>query len=219
MTIVLLHSPLLSPDGTWGSLPSLLPDACVVVRVEDDLRRPYARRYVHQAAGQVAGGPLVLIAHSGSGPLLPGVIAALSHRGIDVEGAVFLDAGMPAPGLSRLESIARDSSEMAAELEALLAAGGSYPDWTEEQLADLVPDPVAVLAAVRPRREDFWREPLPSVPLPSAVRAAYVQLSAAYEASAVSARDLGWPVASADLGHLAMLGAPHEVARLIHQVL
>ncbi len=108
---------------------------------------------------------------------------------------------------------------MAAEFETLFAAGGAYPDWTAEQLAELVPDPAVVLAAVRPRDEGFWREPLPAVRLPDDLPGGYVQLSAAYEVNAAMARGLGWPVVSADLGHLAMLGEPAAVAALIRQVL
>jgi hypothetical protein len=188
------------------------------VRVDDDLEPPYSRRYVHQAVGQVDAASVTVIAHSGAGPLVPAVVAALSHRSIEVERAVLLDAGMPGPGRSRLDLLRTESPELAAEFDALLAAGGAYPDWTAEQLAELVPDPRTVLAAVRARREDFWREPLPPVELPPDLQCAYVQLSAAYETSAATAHNLGWPVARAELGHLAMLGRAEEVAALIRQV-
>src|SRR5829696_10033403 len=79
-TLVLLHSPLVGVES-WGALPEALARggvAAVAVPVGGDDRPPFAGRYV---AGAVAGtlaaaprhGPLVLVGHSGAGPLLGAV--------------------------------------------------------------------------------------------------------------------------------------------------
>jgi hypothetical protein len=110
-TVVLLHSPLVGVEG-WGALPEALRRSGVTVlavRVDGDDRPPYAGRYVAQAAARVLevlpepAAPLVLAGHSGAGPLLPAVGAALRAGGRPAGGYLFCDAGLPLPAASRLD--------------------------------------------------------------------------------------------------------------------
>jgi hypothetical protein len=49
--------------------------------------------------------------------------------------------------------------------------------------------------------------------------AAYLQLSEPYERQAATARELGWPVATAPSHHLALLTDPEQVAGALHDLI
>jgi hypothetical protein len=230
VTVLLLHSPLLAAAATWGELPGRLGEPVLVPDVHGDDTPPYAASYVADVLVQVRsdwplGAPVTVVAHSGAGPLLGAVVAALRSAGLPPTGVVFLDAGLPVaclPGpprpATRLGLIEAEAPELAGPLRDLLSGGGRFPNWSAEQLAAAVPDPAAVLAGVRAHGADFFAEPLPDQPLPRGLRRGYVQLSPTYRPYADRAAELGWPVARADLGHFAPLTAPDAVADLLGQV-
>lgn len=229
MTVLLLHSPLLAAGPTWGDLPSRLAEPVLVPDVRADDTAPYVASYVADVLAQVrpgwpaTGAPVSAVAHSGAGPLLPALVAALRSAGCPVAEVIFLDAGLPAaclpvPPATRLELLAAEDPATAHELQALLARGGRFPGWTAGQLAGVVPDPAALLAGIRPRGADFFAEPLPGQPLPRALPCGYVELSATYRPYADRAAELGWPVVRAELGHFGPLTAPETVADLLRQV-
>jgi hypothetical protein len=177
---------------------------------------PYWRQHAASAAAQLAAQagaqPLVLVGHSGAGALLPALRRALVPRP-GVAGCVFVDAGLPIPGLTRLSTFG-DPSEQ-AEFRAYLESGGRFPAWTDAGLAPILPDPDArhqLLAGLRPRGLDFWTEPLPDIPGWPGAPCGYVLFSPAYAASAAEARRLGWPVAELSAGHFHMLVDPQAVA-------
>ena len=212
MTIALVHSPLVRASASWGRLPGLLGG--LVVDVAGDDRPPYWRRFVEAAAQAIPRGS-ILVGHSGAGPLLPALGEAIGGAG----GYVFLDAGLPADGRSRLEMMAEEDAEFAAELRADLEAGQRFPAWTVEAIADLAPDPVALIAALQPRGLDYFTEPIP-VPAgwPDAA-CGYVRTSAAYDVPAAAATALGWPLRRLDAGHFAALLEPDAVAAAIREVI
>lgn len=202
--VVLVHSPLTGP-AAWGSLPSELGRRgreVVVVDVRDDDSPPYAAKFVARAALQVraAAGvaPVLLVGHSGAGYLLPLVGAARRAARAPVRAYVFLDTGLPpAATTSRVELARREDAAFAAELEAILTGGGAFPDWTSEDLAELVPDPVAretLVSSLRRRGSDFFTESLPVAPDWPDAPCGYLQLSASYDSAAGLARMRGWPV-------------------------
>ena len=136
----------------------------------DDDEPPYASHFVARVAQQLqidAGGDhLVLVGHGGAGPLLPQIAFARQSSGTPVAGYVFLDAVLPRTlkVATRLDLIGADDPVAAAELGEQLAAGHRYPEWTDGELADTVPDPTdraMLLAGLRPRALDFFTEPLP----------------------------------------------------------
>jgi hypothetical protein len=88
-----------------------------------------------------AGGPLALVGHSGSCPLLPAIATAI---GSTISTYVLVDGDLPlAPGSggSRIDLLQEASQALADELEALLAAGGSFPTWGDQDLVEEIPEP------------------------------------------------------------------------------
>lgn len=223
--LVLLHSPLTGPQA-WGRLPDALAregHAPLVVDVRDDDRAPFAGRYVARVALQVESGlswahqPVVLVAHSGAGPLLPAVGFAQAAARRSVTAYVFCDAGLPSPrASSRLRLMEAEDRDAARELHEQLDAGAGFPCWSDADLVDIVPDPTLradLLASVRPRGHDFFTEALPGAGDWPDAPCAYLRTSSAYDVHARSARRRGWPVLAHDSGHFASLVEPEAVAR------
>jgi hypothetical protein len=119
---------------------------------------------------------------------------------------------------TRMELMESDDPVFAAELALLLAQGERFPNWTDLDLAEIIPDAgdrAVLLAGVRPRGLDFFTEPLPS-PLdwPDAP-CTYLQLSGAYERTAHTAELRGWRVEHLDAHHFYALTNPTELAQLV----
>lgn len=226
VTFALVHSPLTGP-AAWGGLPSVLRERdhpVVVVDVRDDDAPPYAVRFVARAALQLreeAGDVrIVLVGHSGAGYLLPLLGAARRAARAAARGYLFVDAGLP-PGrpASRRDQLRLEDPAFADGLDALLAAGGRFPDWTDEDLRDLLPDDdsrAALVASLRRRGADFLDEPLPVAPDWPDAPCGYLRLSPPYDGAARVARMRGWPVLDGPDdrpgGHFAMLVDPDAVA-------
>jgi hypothetical protein len=209
-SIVLLHSPLTTLDA-WGGLPAVLRShghAVVVPAIADDDRPPYAGRYVARAALEIAAAdpvpPLVLVAHSGAGPLLPPLAGAQRAAHRPVAGFVFCDAQLPGPGtLSRLAQIERDDPDQGRALATLLDAGGRFPDW---------PPPPGLEGAIRPRPKDFFTEPLPMPQDWPDAPCGYLRTSGAYARQERQARLRGWPAAVHEAGHFPGHDDPYGTA-------
>ena len=220
--MMLLHSPLVGV-ASWGALPETLTRGgveAVAVPVGGDDRPPFAGRYVE---GAVAGtleaapghGPLVLVGHSGAGPLLGAVGAGLAARGRPAGGYLFCDAGLPRDGATRLELLAAEDAGMATAFRAELERCGRFPAWGDAELAPLVPDPAAraaLLRSLRPRDLAFFTEPLPPAPGWPDAPCGFLRLSPAYDTWAAAATAEGWPTATLDAGHFHPLADPGAVA-------
>jgi pimeloyl-ACP methyl ester carboxylesterase len=216
-TIVLVHSPFLGPASlrpladalTERDRPTVLPDLRVTVAAS-----PVHARMIGCFADAIGEaeviGPIVLVGHSGAGPLLPAFADALDEA---VARLVFMDAGLPTPGLSWRETVPAElfTSLRDTSKEGLLAP---WPDWFDpDPLPRLVPDTVlrAQIAEEAPEVPlAFLKEARPSVEWTGP--AAYLQLSAAYDRDAAGAKRLGWPVHRLDFHHLAPATEPDAVA-------
>jgi hypothetical protein len=155
--------------------------------------------------------PAFLVAHSGAGALLP----AIRKLGFPAAGYLFADAGIPLDGDSRLDAIEREGGGWAREFRAHLEAGGSYPSWDEEELAETIPDPRrrrALVADLRPRGRSFWQEPIPVPRRWPDAPCAYLRWSPVYDGAAADAERRGWPVLRRDAGHFQLLVDPPQVA-------
>ncbi len=154
-----------------------------------------------------------LVGHSGAGPLLPLLSADPGPAGY-----VFVDAGLPHPGVSRLDSL---PAEFSHHLRTMADGSEILPPWPEwferDTLAELLPngDLLSHFIADCPSLPfGLFTEPLPDRSLPNAPRA-YLKLSDAYSPEAAAARSMGWPVEVIDGHHLWPLDHPEETAQAI----
>jgi hypothetical protein len=218
---VLVPSPLVGP-GCWTPVADGLRRQgieSVIPVLKDDgtgAAGPYWRQHtdaVRRALEVIpAEQPLVFVGHSGAGPLLPILSQSASQR---VHGYLFVDAGLPHPGKSRLDEIRMGAPDFAAALERDLLAGGRFPNWTDDDLREIIPDDqrrAELLAELRPRPLAFFTETLPDVPGWLDAPCGYTLFSQAYTAAAEQARSAGWPVRAFEAGHFHMLVDPNAVA-------
>jgi pimeloyl-ACP methyl ester carboxylesterase len=222
LTVVLMHSPFLGPSSMRPLADELASDGVAVLLV--DLQMTINEAPVHQRMmGAFAdavedagvGGQLVLVGHSGAGPLLPGFAYALE---LDVAGLVFLDSALPTPGQSWRETA--DPALVSQVKDSV--RNGKLPRWDKwfdsdplrlvpaglrEEMRDEAPEvPWEFLKEQRPIVE--WTGPC-----------GYVQLSSFYEDAANEAEKLGWAVERVESHHLAAATSPSMVATALKAVL
>ncbi|MFN8167724.1 MAG: hypothetical protein U0S36_02955 [Candidatus Nanopelagicales bacterium] len=219
-SFVLVHSPAVGP-GTWVPVARVLQaqghDAVVPdLRHVADGPPPYwpaAAATVGESVDQLDGDdPVVLVAHSNAGLLLP-CVAAASPR--PVRAAVYVDAALPArPGPS-----AAAPPGLLEMMRGMADQRGLLPRWTDwwepEDVAALLHDPVqrAAMVAEQPRLPLAYYEQL--LPVPETwwgVPTAYLRLSEAYDEELDQARRDGWPTAAMEGHHLHQLVDPVGVA-------
>src|ERR1051326_8144446 len=222
--LVLVHSPLVG-CGTWGPVADDLTAAGYAVTVPDLAEAiaagpPYHLRLAEVIAQSAAGQPVILIGHSRAGPLLATAGAVL---GGGVRGYVFVDARLPAPGRSWMQTVPAD---FGARLREMAGSQGWLPPWPrwwgEEELAALVPDPAVreLFTAGCPRLPLAMIEEVPP-PVPGWPDApgGYLQLSEAYAGDAARAGELGWPVRQLPSHHLGLLTQPGPVAGEVRELI
>jgi pimeloyl-ACP methyl ester carboxylesterase len=222
--LLLVHSPLVG-CGTWEPVADDLVRDGYAVSVPDlagaiAVGPPYHLRQAQVIADCAAGQPAILIGHSRAGPLLA---TAGTMLGEAVRGYVFVDARLPAPGRSWMETV---PPGFAARLRAMADPRGWLPPWSQwwddEELATLLPDPAVrqEFAAGCPRLPMAMLEEVhPPAPGWPNAPGGYLQLSEAYEGEAARARELGWPVGRQLSHHLALLTAPGQVARELRELI
>lgn len=212
--LVLVHSPLVGPS-TWGALAAAIAERDYTVVVPDLTSSliagpPYLPRQIDAIRDSAASQPVILVGHSGAGPLLPAVPGSLDQ----IQGYVFVDAGLPFPGKSWLDTA---PPELVGQLLAMVQDGW-LPPWSEwwgrDVLAELIPDRVVRerFAADCPRLPiAMFEEAHPAAPAWPDAPCAYLRLSPGYREPAEQAKALGWPVTEVSLHHLAMLTNPELV--------
>jgi pimeloyl-ACP methyl ester carboxylesterase len=222
--LLLVHSPLVG-RGTWEPVAKDLAGDGYAVTVPDlagavAAGPPYHLRQAQVIAGSADGQSVILIGHSRAGPLLAVAGAMLRDR---VRGYVFVDARLPAPGRSWMQTV---QPGLAARLREMADPQGWLPPWPqwwgEEELAAFLPDPVVRwhFAAGCPRLPlAMLGEIYPPAPGWPAAPGGYLQLSEAYEDEAARARELGWPVRQHLSHHLALLTEPGQIAREIRKLI
>jgi hypothetical protein len=221
--MVLVHSPLVG-SAAWELVGAELAGRGYQVSAPDltatvSAGPPYCVRQAEVIARGASGQPSILIGHSGAGPLLAAA-GALMDR---VLGYIFVDAGLPIPGQTWMETV---PPELAAQVREMADAEGWLPSWSQwwgdEVLAELIPDPGARrrFAAGCPRLPlAMFEEAHPPVPQWPDAPGAYLQLSEAYDDQAASARELGWPVTEQISHHLALLTDPGPVAGSLSELI
>lgn len=213
-TFVLLHSPLVGPL-TWQPVADELRARGVEVIVprlttDEAGPRPYWRQHVAAVTSALAARkrqPVVLVGHSGAGPLLP---AVREYTGCLVEFYLFVDCDLPRPGASRLDLFAPDE----ANWFRAQAGDGRLPTWTEADLQAAIPN-----GDLR-RRFVAELEPLPLAVYEEAVPVfagwpdapcGYIHLTPGYAIAARRARQAGWGYYRLNGGHFHMLVDPVAV--------
>jgi hypothetical protein len=219
---VLVHSPLVGRI-TWSLVADELGARGLSVAVPtlpEDQRRPFWRLHAEAVAEQVAdaGSSLALVGHSGACPLLPAIGMAVDGT---ISAYVLVDGDLPlAPGGggSRVDLLRAASPALAVELETVLAVGGTFPAWGDEDLREEIPDErlrARVVSEVRPQPREFWTEALPAIPGWPDAPCGYLELSPHYAAASARARGLGWRYRHLSGGHFEMLVRPADVADAI----
>lgn len=232
--LVLVPSPLLGPFS-WSLVADALRRDGYPVIVTRELRDPLRRRPCwHRTVGGVEASlastrrtiPVVLVAHGGSGPLLPAIAATLRRW---TQAYLFVDAELPSDGVSRLHASGADSSggpHSAADITAALLAGRRFPIWTDADLRPLVPNPIVrarLLADLRPGGRRYWTEPLPEVRGWPNAPVGYLRTSLEYLDASDHALRAGWVVNTVEKNHFELLLDPAGVAEtligLLHELI
>jgi pimeloyl-ACP methyl ester carboxylesterase len=220
--LVLVHSLLLGPrtwapvaarltaSGTAAVVPSLLG-----VSDADPPFWPHVAEAVADAVSHLpANQPVLLVAHSNAGLLLPVIVHAAPRP---VAGCVFVDATLP----SRTGPTPAATSERLAFLRSK-ATGGRLPEWTawwdEHDIARLFPDPQtrSRISAEQPRLPLSYYEQ--QIPVPDGWDdrpCGYLLFGPPYDRWAQQARERGWDVDHVPGGHLHQLVDPDAVTTRI----
>ena len=222
LRIVLLHSPLLGPLA-WRQVAAELAGRGLAVETPawprlSNLAEGFYPALVDSLTATLPGvsDPVLLVAHSGAGALIPALVQRLAAP---VAGVIFVDAILPHPGQSWFDTA---PSEMRQKLRAGSQMGQlpAWDDWWPPgALARLVPDEdlrAALIAELEPLPLAYFEEAAPADEL--AVPAAYLQLSSAYDVEGRLAGQYGWPLVRLPLHHLAMLTDPHPIAATLESL-
>lgn len=223
---VLVHSPLVGPL-TWSLVARELERAGIetlapVLEERADAEVPFWRQHAEAVARQLQGVPeereLILVGHSGAGPLLPAIKQAAQRP---AAAYLFADAGIPEDGKSRLDLLWKEDPAFAGEFQSYLASGGCFPTWSEEELREVIPEPglrAGMVEELRPRSLAFFEEPIPVFEGWPDAPCGYLQFSAAYDTPAEQARRQGWAFRKLDAGHFHMLVDPVAVAASLRDI-
>lgn len=224
--VALVHSPLVGPSS-WSAVASVLRQRGWNVLVPDlrpgtEQGPPYFEHHAAIVAQAVKGrgsstgskgarsdDPIVLVAHSGAGVLLPPIEAAL---GRPAAARIFVDAIVPRDGRSRLDLFA--TPEEAQEFRSA-AKDGLLPVWTDEDLQGAVPDAAvrhALVSELRPLPLAVYEEPIPVASTWTPAPCWYLRLSDAYQADLARARDAGCRTEERPSSHFAVLTDPEPIA-------
>ncbi len=225
--VVLVPSPLVGPL-TWAPVAEELRRLDVEVLVpslsdrEED-ERPFWRQHAEAVAQELRfvpeGRSLVLIGHSGAGPILPAIAQAAGHP---VAAYLFVDAGLPEDGQSRLDLMGAEDPTFARHLQDHLAAGGRFPTWDEDDVREVIPDARLrreVLADLHPRSQAFFTEPIPVFAGWPDAPCTYLRLSRSYMVPAQGAIAAGWPYREIEAGQFHLLVDPLDVARTLLELM
>jgi pimeloyl-ACP methyl ester carboxylesterase len=217
---VLVHSLLLGPRS-WAPVAAALADLgaeAVVPSLAEvtDVDSPPFWPLVADRAGAAVGAlppgrPVVVVAHSNAGLLVPVIVAASPRV---VAGCVFVDARLPAVAGPTPAA----SPERLEFLRGRVTAG-RLPPWTEwwpeDDVAGLFPDAEtrAAVSAEQPRLPlSYYEQQIPAPGGWGDRPCGYLLFGPSYEGMAHEARERGWAVDELPGGHLHQLVDPAAVA-------
>lgn len=213
VSLALVHSPL-----TGGSFWHAVHDALWANGRRASLARLPAAEHIHppywltHAAGVAANlpgtEPVVLVGHSGAGPILPAIGRLARNRSgaaDSIAGYLFVDCDLPRDGCCRFDLFDDPS---AADALRTRCRGGWLPRWRDDELRGVLPDAGlrAAFLAELPRTPRALYEELISVPddWPEAP-CGYLALSPGYPGAVARATKLGWPLRRLETHHFSPL--------------
>lgn len=215
---VLVHSLLLGPS-TWAPVAVRLTDSGATVVVPSlldvaDADPPFwpyvADRVAEAVSGLPASQPVLVVAHSNAGLVVPVIVQAARRQ---VAGCVFVDATLP----SRTGPTPAASADRLSLLRAM-AHDGRLPPWTtwwdEDEVARLFPDPQtrSRISTEQPRLPLSYYEQQIPVPKGWDKRpCGYLLFGPPYDSAAQQARERGWNVDQVPGEHLHQLVDPDTV--------
>jgi hypothetical protein len=220
---VLIHSPLVGPL-TWRlvaeemrrqGLDALVPTLSDSADSKEPFWKQHAGSFATTLAKLSKDRPVTLIAHSGAGSLLPVLRQSLANA---VQAYMFVDASLPRNGASRLDLIKSEDPEWATQFQTDLEQGERFPNWSFEDLQEVIPDESLreqMVAEIRPRGLSFFTEPIPVFDGWPDAPCIYIRFSAPYQGPATQARQAGWPTYDLEAGHFHMLVDAKTVTDLI----
>jgi hypothetical protein len=220
---VLIHSPLVG-RLTWTLVADEIRRrgrSAVVPTLVDSQEsgKPFWKQHAESVAPALSQVPqsqkLVLVAHSGAGPLLPAIRRGLAQP---IHAYVFVDAGIPRDGATRLDLMRSEDSDWAKQFEEILRRGERFPTWNSADLREIVPDQELrsqLVAGIRPRGLRFFTEPIPVFDGWPDARCSYIMFSRPYRKAEIQARENGWETHISEAGHFHMLVDPKAVADII----
>jgi hypothetical protein len=218
-----IHSPLVG-GLTWTLVADQMRQRgqSVVIPILSDSptsKEPFWKQHAESVAQTLAHIPqndaVVLVAHSGAGPLLPAIRQGLANP---IQAYVFVDAGIPRDGATRLDLMKSEDAEWARQFEESLQRGERFPNWSSDDLRKIVPDDrlrKKLVTEIHPRGLDFFTEPIPVFHGWPDAPCVYIQFSAPYEKPAAQARQAGWITYTLRAGHFHMLVDAKAVADII----
>ncbi len=220
---VLIHSPLVG-GLTWSLVADQMRQRRLSVLVpflkdSPESKEPFWKQHAESVSQALAQIPknilLTLVAHSGAGPLLPAIQQLIVNP---ITAYVFADAGIPRDGATRLDLMKSEDPEWAEQLQVRLERGEYFPNWSSDDLREIVPDEnlrEKLVAEIRPRGLDFFTEPIPVFGGWPDAPCIYILFSAPYERPADQARERGWKTYELRAGHFHMLVDPVTAANTI----
>jgi hypothetical protein len=216
--VVLVHSPLVGPFS-WGPVADVLRRRGDTVLVPDlrpgtEKGAPYFEHHAAIVARAVQDlrRPVILVAHSGAGVLLPAIEAALGKPAVT---RIFVDAIFPQDQRSRLDLFATPAE---ADDFRHAAKDGLLPVWTDADLAGAIPDAGlrhALVAELRPLPLAVYEEAIPVASSWNPVPCRYLRLSDSYAGDLARARQAGCAIEERPSGHFAVVTDAQPIADLL----
>ena len=223
ITYALIHSPLVGPL-TWElvchemekrGIEALVP----TLSDHPNSTQPFWQQHAESLAESLIRTPqnqsIVLVAHSGAGPLLPIMRRSMSHS---IEAYVFVDAGIPRNNSSRIDLMRSEDQQWTEQFHQALLHGERFPIWNEDDLQEVIPDDALrrrMVAEINPRSLPFFTEPIPVFAGWPDAPCAYIKFSDAYDWDFEQAKQANWLVREVNAGHFHMLVDPLFVTNMI----
>jgi hypothetical protein len=220
---VLIHSPLVGPL-TWTQVADQMRQRGLEVLLptlndSTDSAEPFWKHHAESVSQALMSIPetalLTLVAHSGAGPLLPVIRQSISNP---VKAYVFVDAGIPRNGATRLDLMRSEDPQWAAGFQQQLERGEHFPNWSFDDLEEVIPNESLrqqMVDEIRARGLAFFVEPIPVFDGWPDAPCVYIQFSKPYEKPAAQARQAGWPTYELEAGHFHMLVDAATVTTMI----